>query len=64
VLTTDESFWSKGAIDADLIVIDDPQCRRSRVWRVIELTGSDCVDPDNQKEATRREDHLPVTHSE
>lgn len=25
-LTVDESFWSNGAIDADLIVIDDPQC--------------------------------------
>ena len=24
-LKSDESFWSQGAIDADLIVIDDPQ---------------------------------------
>jgi hypothetical protein len=23
----DEHFWTKGAIDSDLIVIDDPQCK-------------------------------------
>jgi len=23
----DENFWTNGAIDSDLIVIDDPQCK-------------------------------------
>jgi len=27
----DDAFWSKGAIDASLIVIDDPQ-RESSLW--------------------------------
>jgi hypothetical protein len=26
VLMTDEHFWANGAIDSELIVIDDPQC--------------------------------------
>lgn len=26
LMVADEMFWSDGAIDADLIVIDDPQC--------------------------------------